>query len=44
MAHHSEEQKSLEEFFQTKGLKTRNEMLDDVSSLPSLHLLGSLPY
>lgn len=29
---HSEEQKPLEEFFQAKGLKTRNEMLEDVSS------------
>jgi structure-specific recognition protein 1 len=31
-AHHarSEEQKPLEEFFNAKGLKTRNEMLDDV--------------
>lgn len=28
---YSEEQKPLEDFFQAKGLKTRNEMLDDVS-------------
>lgn len=28
----SEEQKPLEEFFQAKGLKAKNEMLDDVSS------------
>lgn len=29
----SEEQKPLEEFFQAKGLKAKNEMLDDVSPL-----------
>ena len=29
-----EEQKPLEEFFQAKNLKTRNEMLDDVSPFP----------
>ena len=28
----SEEQKPLEDFFQTKNLKVRNEMLDDVSN------------
>lgn len=32
---HSEEQKPLEEFFQAKGLKAKNEMLDDVSALLS---------
>ena len=31
----SEEQKPLEDFFQVKNLKTKNEMLDDVS-IPSL--------
>lgn len=31
----SEEQKPLEEFFQAKGLKAKNEMLDDVSTLVS---------
>jgi len=31
---HSEEQKPLEEFFAAKGLKTRNEMLDDVRLIP----------
>ena len=30
----SEEQKPLEDFFAAKGLKTRNEMLDDVSLSP----------
>ena len=33
-ASNREEQQPLEEFFQAKGLKTRNEMLDDVSSSP----------
>lgn len=35
-----EEQKPLEEFFAAKGLKTRNEMMDDVSSPASLHCLS----
>lgn len=29
-----EEQQPLEEFFKRKGLRTKNEMVDDVSSLP----------
>ena len=32
----SEEQKPLEDFFAAKGLKTRNEMLDDVRLSPPL--------
>ena len=31
MSPNSEEQKPLEEFFAAKGLKTKNEMIDDVS-------------
>ena len=38
----SEEQQPLEEFFQAKGLKTRNEMLDDVSNF-SLMSLAEIP-
>ena len=34
----SEEQQPLEEFFQAKGLKTRNEMLDDVSNFSFISL------
>lgn len=40
----SEEQKPLEEFFQAKGLRTKNEMLDDVwhtLSLPMTEVIAS---
>ena len=30
---HSEEQKPLEDFFRAKGIKTKNEMADDVSTI-----------
>lgn len=33
MLSYSEEQQPLEEFFKTKGLKTRNEMLDDSNAI-----------
>lgn len=44
-----EEQKPLEDFFQTKGLRTKNEMMDDVrqnqvqSSFSALYSLTSSP-
>ena len=40
----SEEQKPLEDFFAAKGLKTRNEMLDDVRPSPPLYPLPSPQY
>jgi hypothetical protein len=30
---HSEEQKPLEDFFRAKGIKTKNEMADDVRTV-----------
>lgn len=35
MLDHSEEQQPLENFFRAKGIKTKNEMADDVSASPS---------
>jgi hypothetical protein len=34
MQYRSEEQQPLENFFRAKGIKTKNEMADDVRTLP----------